>query len=172
MRIIDSFEKTLMLGNIEGRRKRGWQRMRWLDGITDHDGDDMMDMSLSKLRELAMEKGGWAWCSPWGHKELDMTEQLNWTDGKAIALLQTIFLTFRFRRSKWLTYLKQSRWYWSDQCMTNFKMAVWADCADFVCSHLSLPIKLLPTACWEGQELNFGQASTPCHHHHHRLLVS
>ena len=51
--------------------------MRWLDGITDHDGDDMMDMSLSKLRELAMEKGGWAWCSPWGHKELDMTEQLN-----------------------------------------------------------------------------------------------
>ena len=46
--------------------------MRWLDDIT-----DSMDMSLSKLRELAMDQGGLACCSPWGHKELDMTEQLN-----------------------------------------------------------------------------------------------
>ena len=73
MRRADSFEKTLMLWNIEGGRRGGWQRMRWLDGIT-----DSMDMSLSKLRELVME-GGVACCSPWGRKELDTTEWLNWT---------------------------------------------------------------------------------------------
>ena len=65
MRRADSSEKTLMLGEIEGRRRRGQQRMRWLDGIT-----DLMNMSLSKLRDLVC-------CSPWGHKESDTTERLN-----------------------------------------------------------------------------------------------
>ena len=64
----DSFEKTLMLGMIEGGRRRGRQRMRRLDGII-----DSMDMSLSKLLELVMDKGGLACCSPWGRKESDMT---------------------------------------------------------------------------------------------------
>ena len=72
MRRIDSLEKTVMLGKIEGRRRRGRQRMRWVDGIT-----DSMDMSLSKLLVVGDGQGNLACCSPWGHKESDMTERLN-----------------------------------------------------------------------------------------------
>ena len=71
MRRANSLEKTLMLGKIEGRR-RGQQRMRWLDGIT-----NSMDISLSKLRGVRDGQGSLACCSPCGRKESDMTERLN-----------------------------------------------------------------------------------------------
>ena len=73
MQRTDSLEKTLMLGKIEGRRRRGRQRMRWLDGII-----NSMDMSLSKLQELLMDgQGSLVGCCPWSWKESNMTEGLN-----------------------------------------------------------------------------------------------
>ena len=102
MRRNDSLEKTLMLGKIEGRRKRGWQRMRWLAGIT-----DSMDMSLGKLG-VGDGQGGLVCFGSWGRKELDMTEQLNWTDLRSLITLTRTVWNDRKKKYWWFI------WEWKD----------------------------------------------------------
>ena len=92
----DSFEKTLMLGTIEGRRRRGRQRMRRLDGIT-----DLMDMGLHEILELVMHRKAWSeCCGSWGHKEPDMTEQVSWTELIHMSSEQFWQLLLQLRRQR------------------------------------------------------------------------
>ena len=86
------FEKTLMLGKTEGKRRRGWQRMRWLDSIT-----GSMHMSLSKLG-VGDGQGALACCSPWGCKVSDTTERLNWN---GLEIIKEPWRSMKVEKSKW-----------------------------------------------------------------------
>ena len=110
MQRADSFEKTLMLGKIEGRRRRGQQRVRWLDGIT-----DSMDMSLSELRELVMDRE--AWRAAVNGIVKSWTWLSNWTELKPRILVIIISFHPSYQHTQisiYLSYTQRRKYYWKN----------------------------------------------------------
>ena len=103
MQRVDSLEKTLMLGGIGGRKRKGWQRMRWLDSIT-----DSTDSEFEWTPGVGDGQGGPACCDSWGCKESDRTEQLNWTARLAGGTLSVPFRCLCQKLSLSLLYFNKS----------------------------------------------------------------
>jgi len=111
MRRVDSLEKTLMLGGIGGRRKRGQQRMRWLDGIT-----DSMDVSLSELQEMVMDRAAWRAAIHGVAKSQtrlsDWTE-LNWSRNIGLKIWQSELWMLKEKRTSWGAMRRNILWVWN-----------------------------------------------------------